>query len=301
MTDYFVCGLRVRCELQLPGILNSGTSDNEVDVQVVRAQVPLPYVDVDNQPSNWRIDGAHVLFRVPGLVRFLIADGREIFFALEASGRDEDVVPFLLSTALGILLHQRQLLVLHASAVLLEGQAIAICGPSGAGKSTLAAALCKAGCSFFSDDISVIHPAAEGPPRVVPDGRQHRLWANSVEHLVLAEYQGPAVRAQVQKFHVEPVRSGDARSAPLRAIVVLREASIEHPAGVVPLSPADAIALLRNDVFRGMIASRLGHDAQLFAQIAGLLPHVQMLRLNRGASFSSLADNVQSLLGELRH
>lgn len=43
-------------------------------------------------------------------------------------------------------------LVLHASAVELDGEVFAICGPSGGGKSTIAAALTLAGASIVSDD-----------------------------------------------------------------------------------------------------------------------------------------------------
>jgi len=42
---------------------------------------------------------------------------------------------------------------LHASAVAVDGRAIAIAGASGSGKSTLAAKLCIAGASFVTDDL----------------------------------------------------------------------------------------------------------------------------------------------------
>ena len=42
---------------------------------------------------------------------------------------------------------------LRASAVAVDGRAIAIAGASGSGKSTLAAKLCIAGASFVTDDL----------------------------------------------------------------------------------------------------------------------------------------------------
>lgn len=297
LVDYLVCGLSVRSELLLPGIVRAEAPVSGPDVLVRRATVPLPYTPEQEHGLNWRVDGADVLFRVPGIVRFLIADGRQVEFELEASGRDDDVVPFFLSTVVGVLLHQRQRLVLHASAVSFKGQAIAICGPSGVGKSTLAAALCEAGCSFVSDDVSVIHTATAGRPLLIPDGRQHRLWADSVARLSLNDRQGAAVRASLQKFHVDPAGEGQPVPVPLQAIVVLREARGPHRPGLVQLSSADAVALLRNDVFRGLFASRLGRDAQLFVQIAALLGQVQVFRLDRHADFARLGDDVRLVLG----
>ena len=51
--------------------------------------------------------------------------------------------------------------VLHASAVVLEGQAIALLGPSGAGKTSVAMALCHQKALFLADDVVALQPAGE--------------------------------------------------------------------------------------------------------------------------------------------
>ena len=43
--------------------------------------------------------------------------------------------------------------IFHASAVVLDGRAIAFAGPSGAGKTSLALELCRRGAGFFADDV----------------------------------------------------------------------------------------------------------------------------------------------------
>ena len=83
-----------------------------------------------------------VRFRWPGVGACEVRDGREI--AVDpAPGVDADLLStYLLGPALGVLLHQRGGLVLHASAVTVGGGCVAFLADAGWGKSTLAATLC---------------------------------------------------------------------------------------------------------------------------------------------------------------
>jgi hypothetical protein len=65
LIDYFVCGLCVRSELLLPGILKAATSSCGVDVHIRRTPVPMPYSTKHGKPLNWSIDDDYALFRVP--------------------------------------------------------------------------------------------------------------------------------------------------------------------------------------------------------------------------------------------
>ncbi len=49
----------------------------------------------------------------------------------------------------------------HASAVVLEGRAVALLGPSGAGKTSVALALCRQKGLFLADDVIALEPAGE--------------------------------------------------------------------------------------------------------------------------------------------
>ena len=297
--NYLVCGLSVSSEFILPAYSIAGNAAAEVTIR--RGQVPVPCLNEQGSRLYELIDSSTMLFRAPGIVRFQIVDGKQIVVEVEESGSEEQAVSFLLSTAIGIVLHQRQLLVLHASAVTLNGQALAICGPSGVGKSTLAAALCQAGCHFVSDDISVIHQQVGGGHLLRPDGRQHRLWADSIAQLSLAGHQREVVRAGWDKFHVNPAGNTLPVEAPLKAVIVLCPSVSQAPAGISRLSGADAIALLDQNVFRRQIAAGMGRSAQLFAQIAGLISDVPILRFDRQTDFAGIRDDVRQVLEKLEH
>lgn len=51
--------------------------------------------------------------------------------------------------------------IFHASAVVLDGRAVAFAGPSGAGKTSLALELCARGASFLADDVLALEPRGE--------------------------------------------------------------------------------------------------------------------------------------------
>lgn len=300
MFQYAICGLSVDSEIALPAVQEIQERCSPPDVVVRRGDVPLALDGAGYIGPTWQIADSRFLFHVPGIARYLIAAGREILMEVEPRATEADALPFLLGTGFGAVLHQRGCLVLHAATVSLDGRGVALCGPTGVGKSTLAAALCRAGCGFVSDDVTAVRFDSNGAPRVSPDGRQHRLWADAVEHLSLAERQGAPVRGTIRKFHVDPSCVTPAADRPLAAVVALSQPSPPHPKGIVPLSLADAAPQLRADVYRPVLAARMGRDAQLFGQVAALLNHVRVFRLDRSSGFDDLDETVQAVLGLLR-
>ena len=86
----------------------------------------------------------------------------------------DQVVPMLLGDA--------EHLVVHASAVVAPGGAVAFLGPSGSGKSTLAAALARGGCALVTDDCLVVD-LERRPAHVIPTYAGLRLWPDALRAL----------------------------------------------------------------------------------------------------------------------
>lgn len=113
-------------------------------------------------------EGSHILWRRPAAP--LAPD------LLDAARAD------LLGRVLALALHEQGVLSLHASAVELDGEGIALMAPKGHGKSTLATALVGAGGLLLSDDTVPVKPA--DPVLLCPGVPQLRLWRDSAVHLV---------------------------------------------------------------------------------------------------------------------
>lgn len=300
MFQYLICGLSVASEIAFPGSPEIDERFPAPDVAVRRGAVPFALDGASHVGPNWQIAGASFMFRVPGVARCLVVAGREVVVETETPATDADMLPFLLGTGFTALLHQRGQLVLHAAAVSVGGRAVALCGPTGVGKSTLAVALCRAGCGFISDDMSAIRFDSGGRPLVLSDGRQHRLWADTVERLSLADRVGQPVRDHVRKFHVDPFSADVSALQPLAAVVVLWDAPPPRRPDMEPLGMADAARLLRKNVHRLLLATRMGRDAALFGQIAAVLGHARVFRFGRMTDFSALDDAVRIVLEQMR-
>jgi len=89
-----------------------------------------------------------------------------------------DVLGRVFATAL----HASGLSVLHASAVAIDGTAIAFLAPRVYGKSTLAMAMLDAGAQLVTDDILAVEP--DVPVTAWPGVQSVRLWDDSADRIV---------------------------------------------------------------------------------------------------------------------
>ena len=70
------------------------------------------------------------LLTLPGTGRILVRNGNEITVEPEASPASSNLCAILSGPIQAVLWHQRELLPLHASVVVIRGRAIALCGES---------------------------------------------------------------------------------------------------------------------------------------------------------------------------
>jgi hypothetical protein len=291
---YHIAGLSVGSEIVLPGLHAAAVGGDTPDVTIRRRPVPAAIENATALGPTWQIAGQQFLLRIPGVARFLLTAGKEIAFEAEPGADADDIPIFILGTAFGILMHQREQIVLHASAVRVDGKAILFCGPSGAGKSTLAAALSRCGYRLITDDFCAVTVTAAGTPVVHPDGRQLKLWAQAIEMLDLEESRGARVRNRLEKFYVDP---GEAHveALPLGAVYALREARSPLVPGIERPNVADAAVLLRRNAYRPRLVAHLNQKVLYFHAAATIANNAGIFHLTRKLDFAAMPEVVSSL------
>jgi hypothetical protein len=294
---YRIAGLTVSSDVEMPGAYAALPELGPADVAIEGAAVPPGLEEAVATGPTWAMRPDQFLLRVPGIARFLLTDGRSIAYELEPAAEPGDVAAFLVGTVFGILLHQRGLVVLHASGVELNGRVALFLGASGAGKSTLAAALVQRGYRLVADDFCVVSLDVDGRPMVNPDGRLPKLWDQAIKHLDLAERQGRPVRGRLAKFYMERMTTPAAIVHPLPTgpVYALREARGPLGPGIERPNVVDAALLLRQNAYRPRLIAQMDHGPLYFRTAAAIASCGGVFHLTRPMDFAAMPVTIDQL------
>lgn len=135
-------------------------------------------------------------------------------------GADPAIIPILLTgTILAYLLSMDGSLVLHASAVEVDGVALAFVGYSGQGKTTMATLFCAAGYPLVTDDVLPVAVDDGGGVSCVPGGILLRVRPKAEALIAHFAPDVPKHPTADGRHGVSPRVTGAAR-LPLRAAVI---------------------------------------------------------------------------------
>ena len=198
MSLYRAYGITISSELPLPE-LSETSGIAQITVKKSRlSPPPLQSTSIQRQGITAWVGGTPnaVYLRWPGLATFLAISGQELLVDIETPEVDPHKLNvYLLSEALGLVLHQRGLFLLHASAVSLAGRVAIFAGAPGAGKSTMAAAFSQRGYPILGDDMVAMDLTQSDAVMVYPGYPQVKIWPDSIQGLTA---QSPNIREQLQ-------------------------------------------------------------------------------------------------------
>ncbi|MDT8759751.1 hypothetical protein MZO42_13695 [Sphingomonas psychrotolerans] len=295
---YRLFGLRLRSTIALPE-LASCVGDDPADVEIALGTAQhFPHGDPEALVAT--ADG--VVLAVANVARFRICKGQTILVEPTPTASERNVRLFLLGSAMGILLHQRRILPLHANAVDLDGGAVAFMGMSGAGKSTLAAAFHDRGRSILSDDVCAV--IADGNGFIAQPGIPRlRLWRDAVERSGRNLDDCERAFDALDKYTVGIGCDSRSAALPLRAIYLLSRHNDRAPE-ISPLSGLDAVEALVENTYRGRYVACFGDPQAHFATCLAISRTVPVFKLSRpwdtgvmGATIGRIEDHLGSMEG----
>lgn len=242
----------------------------------------------DTAYHHWTGEPDRFTLFVEGVAEYCVEDGNSITIKAAPGANNSDLVAFLMSSAIGVLLQQRGTLPLHASAVATDRGALLIAGKSGAGKSTTMAALTQRGFAMMSDDITPV--ILDGnTPVAQPAYPSSRLWGDALQGLGQRAETLAQVREKVDKFYL-PIGKFHDQIEPIAGVVIM---DVHNGTDILidSVSASEAYGLLSRFSFRKRFLKCQNLLPFQFAVTTAMARAVRVIRVRRPMT-PFLADQV---------
>lgn len=259
----------------------------------------------------WQVDEGFVWLKIPGIARFLVAEGCRITIEPYPDSNPKTWMIYLMGSAFGALLLQRKQLLMHATSLSKGSQGYLITGRSGAGKSTTSAALSHHGYRLCADDQTLIRKdfsLVSGHPFV-------KLWGESID--MIDANAGSAIkvrpgelnriRDEQEKYYL-PVPSQNMNSqiktaeearenesATVRSVFILDFAAIKTP-DFFEVRDSEKVESILGNIYRKMYIPGMGLEGYFTHRAVQLSAKINCYKVLRPIHENSLNAVIQLLI-----
>ena len=313
-----IYGLGVTANKAIPGVPVSPVTSTDVRISfgslpawlhdVSTTQIETSYVaDYKDECGNPLLR----VFRVRDCeyYRYSYADGTE--FLLDHGATEiwadwpepltlEDAATYLLGPIMGFVMLLRGVVCLHASAIAIGDEAVAVLGPAGSGKSTTAAAFSERGYGVLAEDVVTLDDRGDRF-LVRPAYPCIRLWPASVKALYGSESHLPKLTPNWDKCYLDLTERPEQfqrRPLPLAAIYQLAERSENAAAPFVSaVDRAEAlISLVANTYATKLMDKQM--RAREFELLTRVLNNVPLRRVTPHTDPARIPELCDSILND---
>ena len=287
---YKAYGLNIASCLECPDLL---TATGPAEVTIHYGHIPQHLPNIQGQGVCYEATQGELLLDVPEIGRYWVRGGNRITIEPDPQVRDNDLRLFLLGSALGALLHQRGLLVLHGSAIVVAGEAVLFLGPSGVGKSTLAAAFQRRGYRMATDDICAIAITNNGI-QLNPGFPQVKLWADACTKLGEEPQQFPRIRPELEKYALPPKYGFWPEPLPLKQLYVLTTTN-QRELRLEPLQGTQKFMTLGEQTYRVRYMKGMGYASDHLRGCGAVAKQVPVMKVIRPRGWFLLDELVEMI------
>lgn len=286
MYYYRAYNLQINSEIYLPELIT--TSEQLPDVVITLGKIDCPKLK-QHQPGYYSQIASSQAYLAWDEVGTFLVRRNEIIIEPAPKVEENLIRMALLGAIFSILLYQRDIFPLHASAVAIDEEAVVFMADKGMGKSTLAATLYERGHQLIADDLVAIDVSKPDCPLVLPGFPRLKLLPESVISVLGKDPSVfPTIADGYEKRACQVRERFVGRSIPLRGIYQLAKGS---DVKVQQFQPQEAlINLISNSYVSGIIHGLRKTDrAKLhFLQVTRIIESVPVYKLERPRSLELL-------------
>ena len=241
------------------------------------------------------LDGKYYRFHYSDQTQFVVdQSGSEVWADWSSPLTLEDTATYLLGPVLGFVMLLRGIVCLHASAIAIGNEAIALLGPAGSGKSTTAAAFAERGYSVLAEDVVTLDDRRE-QFLVRPGYPCIRLWPPAVKALYGSETHLPKLTPNWDKCYLELSERFQGEPLPLAAIYHLGERHHDSAAPYVEaLNRSESLmALIANTYATKLMDKQMrAREFELLTRVVAKVPLRRVTPHGDPARITQLCDSI---------
>ncbi len=287
-SDYGMYGLVVRSQIPLAGLQKTRPGRPHIELVTAPASLRTPLVQRRHARSiadDWfhhaALDDGSTYLLWTRLSEFWVSpDGKRIACRAFNGTTQETFHTYLVPQVISCALVKQGIEPLHATAAVVDGEAVAFLGNCGYGKSCLGAAFLKAGYPLLTDDLLVTSKGDLLSSRLVahPGPARIKLFPEIAQRLLGSSRAGARLNPETHKL-ILPLSNGEhcPRAIPLKALYVLRPPTTSRTSrriSIHTLSPRHACIELIANTFNLIITdqARLARQFRWASGLAATIP-----------------------------
>lgn len=295
MYTYWGFGLNIKSTIEFPELMPA--EFDLADLNIYNGTVPLQ-LSGEGVVNMLKVsmNGTEYLHTVTGVADYYVSNGNEICVEAQPGTDEKSIRLFLLSNAMAAVLHQRNMIPLHASAIYHEDGIVLFCGHSGAGKSTTVTALQKRGYTVFSDDVCVLKNNEGGGLDALPSYPMIKLWADSFDKIGLATAEEKnKIRPEMAKYARFYHDEFDISAKKIKQVFILDGNHKTEELEIKKLGPLESFKALQQNTYRYSQMNGMQKRNVHFAMISKLTAGIAVYKISRPAHINTI-DALVSLI-----
>jgi hypothetical protein len=302
MFKYWGFGLHILSEIEFPEFMPADFDKPDLTISVGPVPERLSGDDVVHK-VRVSMSPTEYLQKILDVATYYVANGTELHINPQPGADEKSIRLFLLSNAMAAVLHQRNTIPLHASAVFHEDGVVLFCGQSGAGKSTIVTALQKKGYKVFSDDVCVLKASGDDESLIVavPSYPMMKLWIDSFNKTgIQMAGEEDRIRPHLAKYARFYHDEYEIAPRPIKQVFMLDANSLEQQAEIKKMTPIESFNALQRNTYRHVQMNAMKKRDFHFSIVSKLAAAVPVSRISRPAHENTVNQVVELIESILR-
>ncbi len=299
MFYYTAFGFSIASEISFPELFVRKKT-KLIDVQIKIGTTPRTIANGETPNPDLWITPDKYLIHFKDAAYYYAENGKRIIVEPYKNAEPNSMRVYLLCNAMAAIIHQRKLIPLHASGIIINGGVALIVGHSGAGKSTTIKALTKKSHKIFTDDVCVLK-LKKGKVFAIPSYPMMKLWENSFDLLQLGDKNKDYKIWQDNNkygvfFHDQFVSSW----LPVVKIFKIEKTETSTEVTISKINGIEAFITIGENAYRSQYVEPMKLNALHFNIVNNLLIQCEVYKITRPADKDSICRVVEIIEKEIQ-